>query len=73
MNVGTGREATVQEVADILSRQLGRLLTFEVDSARQRKSDRPHLRADPARLRALTGLARPRTLEEGLAELLARG
>ena len=70
VNVGTGREATVREVVQLVARAAGRPLAIEVDPARQRRSDREHLRADSTRLHRLTGLAPFRSLEEGLADLV---
>ncbi|HEU0067617.1 MAG TPA: NAD(P)-dependent oxidoreductase [Sphingomonas sp.] len=54
-NLGTGREYSVDEVVATISEVIGDTVTIEVDPARVRKSDRPHLCADNGQMSTLFG------------------
>lgn len=70
VNVGTGRAWSAAELVTLASRLLGRQLTVEIDPAKLRPADRPHLQADPSLLWSqLPSLARV-PLERGLRRLL---
>jgi UDP-glucose 4-epimerase len=71
LNIGTGTEYSVEEVVQIISRLLGRQVSFQIDPQRLRPVDRPHLVADMSKTRKVLNLQRIRSLEEGLALLLA--
>jgi UDP-glucose 4-epimerase len=70
VNVGAGCSWSVADVVDHLARLTGRDLHICVEAQRLRRSDRPDLRADPARLRALVPGAVGTPLETGLRRLL---
>lgn len=70
VNVGAGHSWSVAQVVDHLARLTGRDLRICVDPERLRLSDRPDLRADPRRLRALVPGAVATPLETGLRRLL---
>jgi UDP-glucose 4-epimerase len=71
LNIGTGTEYSVEEVVQIISRLLGRQVSIQIDSQRLRPVDRLHLVADMSKTRKVLNLQRIRSLEEGLALLLA--
>lgn len=69
-NLGTGREHSVTELVEAISKCLGRELRIRSVQARQRKVERPHLLAAIRKLSSATGW-RPRyDLEQGLMETL---
>jgi UDP-glucose 4-epimerase len=68
-NVGTGREHSVREIVECLSRITGKPLTIKTDPARVRKSDRMHLVADLGRIQNEIGWQPAVSLEEGLKRL----
>ena len=70
VNVGAGHSWSVAEVVDRLARLTGRDLRVCVEADRLRPSDRPDLRADPARLRQLVPGATATSLDTGLRLLL---
>jgi UDP-glucose 4-epimerase len=70
VNVGAGRSWSVAEVVEHLAHLTGRDLRICVEDERRRRSDRPDLRADPGRLRALVPGATSTPLESGLRRLL---
>jgi UDP-glucose 4-epimerase len=69
-NVGSGRGTSVAELVSSCERILGREITGSVDQSRRRKHDRDELIADVKLLRAATGWAPTRSLEETLRRLL---
>jgi UDP-glucose 4-epimerase len=69
-NVGSGRGTSVAELVSSCERILGREITVNVDQSRLRKHDRDELIADVKLLRAATGWAPTRSLEETLRRLL---
>jgi UDP-glucose 4-epimerase len=69
-NVGSGRGTSVAELVSSCERILGREITVSVDQSRLRKHDRDELIADVKLLRAATGWAPTRSLEETLRRLL---
>jgi UDP-glucose 4-epimerase len=70
VNVGTGRGHTARDVVDAVAAVLGRELPVEVDPARLRPVDRPHLVADVSVLRAAAPWE-PVDLATGLEGLVA--
>lgn len=69
-NLSHREEASVTDLLDILSKQLGVTLVAERDPARMRASDRPFLRCDPSLTLRLTGWKARYSIEDGLRELL---
>jgi UDP-glucose 4-epimerase len=69
-NVGSGRGTSVAELVSSCERILGREITVNVDQSRLRKHDRNELIADVKLLRAVTGWAPKRSLDETLRRLL---
>jgi UDP-glucose 4-epimerase len=69
-NVGSGRGTSVAELVSSCERILGREITVNVDQSRLRKHDRNELIADVKLLRAVTGWAPKRLLDETLRRLL---
>jgi len=69
-NLGMGVEHSVQEVVDMLSEMLGVPLTVVQDPARMRPVDKPHQRADIAKLRSTLGWSPLISLQEGLRRWL---
>lgn len=71
-NIGTGREASVGEVVEIVGRLLGKRLAVETDEQRVRPagSEVDRLLADATRLRRECGWAPAVGLEEGLARVI---
>lgn len=69
-NMGSGREYSVKEVADTFAAALGEKIEVEIDPARVRKVDRPHLVADIGKLKAAIAWAPRVSLENGLKEIL---
>jgi UDP-glucose 4-epimerase len=69
-NLGRGEEYSVTEIVESFERALGEKITIEVDPARVRKTDRMHLLADIAKLKAFTGWAPQVSLDEGIATLI---
>ncbi|MBM4210565.1 MAG: NAD(P)-dependent oxidoreductase [Gammaproteobacteria bacterium] len=70
VNIGTGVDASVDELVELLSELLGRPLRITRDPARVRPVDKQVQRADIARLTQLTGWQPQVKLRDGLAELL---
>jgi UDP-glucose 4-epimerase len=68
-NVGTGKEHSVEEIIEELSRISGRTLKLSVDAERVRSSDRLHLLCDLARTSGELGWLPQFTLESGLRAL----
>jgi UDP-glucose 4-epimerase len=69
VNVGTGQEHSVDELIELLRRRLRRPITVVTAAGRVRRSDRPHLRANASRMRALGWIPRVK-LEDGLTALV---
>ncbi|MCX7993747.1 MAG: NAD(P)-dependent oxidoreductase [Fimbriimonadales bacterium] len=69
-NLGTGAEYSVQEVVDTLSELLGEPLRVVQDPARMRPVDKPHQRADVAKLRQTLDWKPTVSLREGLTRWL---
>jgi UDP-glucose 4-epimerase len=69
-NIGRGIEYSVREVVAAFERQLGEPLSIEVDPARVRKVERPHLLADVSKLKQATGWEPEWEIDEGVATLL---
>ena len=70
VNVGSGKGVSVAELASSCERILGREVALTIDPARVRTQDRAELVADTRLLRAITGWAPKRTLEQTLTTLL---
>lgn len=70
VNIGSGVAVSMHEVLDILGRLRGQPVTIEMDPAKVRPVERPHLQADVSRLRHLLGWTPSSDLVRGLAELL---
>jgi UDP-glucose 4-epimerase len=70
VNIGTGVDASVEELVALLGELLGRPLRITHDPARVRPVDKQVQRADITRLAQLTGWRPQVKLREGLAELL---
>jgi UDP-glucose 4-epimerase len=70
VNVGSEKGVSVVELASSCERILGREVALTIDPARVRANDRAELVADTRLLRAMTGWAPKRTLEESLTTLL---
>jgi dTDP-L-rhamnose 4-epimerase len=68
VNIGSGRSASVREIADQLARVLGREVEQEVPGS-YRAGDIRHCFADTALARELLGFEAQVALEDGLAEL----
>ncbi len=69
MNVGSGRSATVRELAALIEKASGQRLDLVVDPARQRPGEGAEERARCAELAAL-GFTPETTLEQGIAALV---
>lgn len=69
-NIGRGTEYSVREVVEAFQRQLGEELRIEVDPARVRKVERPHLLADVRKLKQATGWEPQWSIDAGVATLL---
>lgn len=69
-NLGSGVEYSVREVVEAFAAALGEKIEIEVDPARVRKVDRPHLVADISRLKAAIDWKPLVSLEAGLREIL---
>jgi UDP-glucose 4-epimerase len=69
-NLGSGLEYSVREVVDAFSAALGEAIEIEVDPARVRKVDRPHLVADIRKLKAAIDWKPLVSLENGIREIL---
>lgn len=70
VNVGTGVEASAEEIVGVLGELIGEAIEIEVDPARVRKVDKMHQRASTTRLEALTGERATHDLRDGLRKLL---
>lgn len=70
VNIGTGVDASVDELVVLLGELLGRSLRVKHDPARVRPVDKLVQRADIARLTQLTGWQPQVKLRDGLADLL---
>ncbi|MFA6544037.1 MAG: NAD(P)-dependent oxidoreductase [Limisphaerales bacterium] len=70
VNIGTGVDASVDELVALLAELLGRPLRITHDPARVRPVDKLVQRADITRLAQLTGWRPQVKLRDGLAELL---
>ena len=70
VNIGTGVDASVDELVVLLAELLGRPLRITHDPARVRPVDKQVQRADITRLAQLTGWQPQIKLRDGLAELL---
>jgi UDP-glucose 4-epimerase len=71
VNVGTGRSWRVDELITAIGAITGRPLHAETDARRLRPNDRENLQADISRLQSLLPRVTPRSLNEGLAQLLS--
>lgn len=70
-NLGRGIEYSVSEVVAAFESALGESIEIEQDPERMRPSDRMHLLADNAKLRQAVGWEPEKSLEEGVATLVA--
>lgn len=70
-NVGTGEAHTVREVVAAIERAFGEELAIQQDDERVRESDRPHLRADVARIRDELGWTPDHTLDDAVRDAMA--
>lgn len=70
VNVGSGCDASVEELVGLMGELLGQEIRVEIDAARFRKADKLIQVADIRRLEALTGWRPEIGLREGLADLL---
>lgn len=70
INLGSGEDRSIREVAELCARITGRQLRLESEAERVRpeQSEVDHLRSDPGRARELIGWAASRPLEDGLRE-----
>lgn len=69
-NVGTGRAASVREVARMIASQVDHDLSINQSPDRVRDSDRPHLEADIGRIEREIGWTPQIDLAEGLRDVL---
>jgi UDP-glucose 4-epimerase len=69
-NLGRGMEYSVLEIVAAFSKALGEEIRIETDPARVRKTDRLHLLADMAKLKAFTGWEPQVGIDEGIATLI---
>lgn len=69
-NVCSGRDVSIQEIADSLLGLAGASMSFEVDPSLVRPVEVPVLRGDPRRLTEATGWKPARSLEDTLADVL---
>lgn len=70
-NLGTGREYSVDDLVGKMAEVIGEPITIEVDPAKVRKSDRPHLLADNGRLRAVFDWSPTHDLDASIRETWA--
>ncbi len=70
-NMCSGRDVSIQDIAETLLALAGTSLEFEVDPALVRPVEVPVLRGDPARLAAATGWKPEIPLDQTLADVLA--
>ena len=70
VNVGTGVEASAEEIVRVIGELMGVTIEIEVDPERVRKVDKMHQRAATCRLEALTGQRATHELRDGLRKLL---
>ena len=70
LNLGTGQASSVAEVVEAVGAVIGHPLTARVDAQRARPTDRVHLQADTARLKAMFPDFRPYSLRSGLTDML---
>ncbi len=70
-NVCSGRDVSIQEIADGLLDLAGTALALETDQALMRPVEVPVLRGDPSRLSAVTGWKAEIPLEQTLSDVLA--
>jgi UDP-glucose 4-epimerase len=71
VNLGTGKSWRVEELVTAMGTITGRPLQVETDPRRLRPSDRKNLQADISHLQSLIPQFVPRSLNEGLGELLS--
>ena len=71
VNLGTGEAWSVYELVEVLSEVSGQDFTIETDPTRVRKSDRPFLAADNAKMRERYGFSPKLKLADALRELWA--
>jgi len=73
LNLGTGTEITIRELADTIFRLLGRAPQIVIEARRLRPeaSEVERLCADPTRVRELTGWQAQVSLEDGLRRTIA--
>jgi UDP-glucose 4-epimerase len=71
LNLGPGREWSVQEAVDILCEISGRKIRVVQDESRVRPVDRMHLRADITRARQVLGWEPRHDLRTGLQKTYA--
>ena len=70
INVGTGAEASAEEIIGEISSLMGEPIEIQVDPDRVRKVDKMHQRASTRRLEAFTGQRATHDLQDGLRKLL---
>ena len=71
-NLGRGIEYSVLEIAAAFGNALGEEIRVEIDPAKVRKTDRLHLLADIAKLKAYTGWEPLVGIDEGIGTLIER-
>jgi UDP-glucose 4-epimerase len=69
-NVGTGLSVTMQDVVERIASLTSKPLRIEIDPAKVRPVERPHLQADVVRLRSMIGWSPHADLTVGLRDLL---
>ena len=70
-NVCSGRDVSIQEIADHLLAAAGSSVRLVPDQALMRPVEVPVLRGDPARLHGATGWSPELVLDQTLADVLA--
>lgn len=71
VNIGSGAETSIRELATLIARQLDRDPDASFETAPARKGDVPASRADVSRARSVLGFEARTTLEEGLRQTIA--
>lgn len=69
VNLGTGEQHSVSDVIDMISLAKGVDLKIEADPSRFRKSDRPVMSADIAKIDSLFGWSPRRTLNDAIEDM----
>ncbi len=69
VNIGSGMEYSVSDLVDLFSREIGCPIPIDVDKARLRKVDRPHLCASIEKIAQVYGWRPKRSLTDTIREL----